>query len=47
VKLSKYDFYQKEVEYLRFIVRADSMKMDPIWVKAIAKWLAPKSFRDI
>ena len=48
-KLSKCQFYHKEMEFLGFIVGSEGVQMDPARIKTIAEWKdnAPKSFRDV
>ncbi|KPM33905.1 hypothetical protein AK830_g12666, partial [Neonectria ditissima] len=46
-KLSKCAFYQKEVEFLGYIVGQDGLKMEPSKVRAIAEWPPLKSVKEI
>src|ERR1044072_2919666 len=45
----KCQFYQKEMEFLGFIINTKGVKMDPDRVKTIQEWKEhpPKSYRDV
>lgn len=47
VKLSKCEFYTKEVSFLGFRVGTAGVSMEPSRVSAIEEWPVPTSFRDI
>jgi hypothetical protein len=47
VKDSKCAFYQKEIEFLGFIVNGEGVKMDEERIQAIQDWEEPGSFHDI
>jgi hypothetical protein len=46
---SKCSFNQKEVEYLRFIINTQNVRMDPSRVQIVEAWRTtpPKTYRDI
>ena len=48
-KPSKCDFYQKEMEFLGFIINAEGVQMDPRRVQTISEWKdhPPKSYYDV
>lgn len=46
-KLSKCTFYQKQVEFLGYIVSQDGISMDPQRVNDIVSWEEPKSYYDV
>ena len=37
-KSSKYNFYQKEMEFLEFVINAEGVQMDPRRVQTISEW---------
>ena len=43
LKLSKCQFHMQEVEFFRFIIEEDGMKMDLEKVESVTAWLVPKS----
>jgi hypothetical protein len=47
LKPEKCHFHVKEVEYLGVIIRGGKVKMDPIKVKGITKWLTPNTVKEI
>ena len=47
VKPSKCEFYQKETEYLGFIISEEGIKADPVKTQAIWEWTTTKSKKDI
>ena len=48
-KLSKCQFYQKEIEFLGFIIGTQGIRMDPKRIETIREWEShlPKSYRDL
>ena len=46
-KLSKCDFWVKEVSFLGHIVSADGIKVDPTKIKAIVSWKLPRNVIDV
>ena len=40
-KLSKFDFWLKEVSFLGYIVSAEGIRVDPVKIKAIVNWKPP------
>ena len=38
---------QEEIVYLGFVISADSLKMDPVTVKAILEWPTPENVGKI
>lgn len=47
LNLEKCRFHQKEVEYLGVIIGNGNVKMDPVKVEGIAKWLVPTCVKDM
>jgi hypothetical protein len=47
VKLSKYQFGIKMVDFLDYILSLDSVVIECSQVDTIIEWLEPKSFREI
>ena len=48
MKLSKYDFYKKEVQYLGHVFFwKKGIAVDPAKIKAILEWHVPKEVHDI
>jgi hypothetical protein len=45
--LDKCDFYQKEIQYLRHVISAKGIVIDPEKIKAIMEWPVPKDVADI
>ena len=45
--LEKCHFHQTEVKYLRLIITADGVKMDPAKVQAVVGWESPRNLHDI
>jgi hypothetical protein len=46
-KLSKCSFHQKEVHFLRFIIRQDGIHIDLERIWTISDWLLLMSFYDV
>jgi hypothetical protein len=44
---NKCDFYQKEIQYLRHVISAEGIVIDPEKTKSVMKWLVPKDVVDI
>ena len=47
LKPSKCEFHKTETEYLRFIIKSDGVRADPVTTKAIEQWVTPKTVKDI
>ena len=47
MKLSKCDFYKREVQYLGHAISEKGVAVDPDKVKAIIEWPVPKDVHDI
>ncbi|KAL2695022.1 hypothetical protein AAEP93_005845, partial [Penicillium crustosum] len=47
VKPSKCTFYQKEVEFLGFIVNGTGVRMDADRIRVIQEWEEPQSYHDV
>jgi len=47
LKLSKCEFFKKEIQYLGHIVGTDGIKPDPKKVQAVADWESPKTVFDV
>ena len=47
LKPSKGEFHQTEMEYLRFIISPEGIKMDPVKTKAIRIWARPTWKKEI
>ena len=45
--LEKYKFYQKEVEFLRFIMKINRIQIDPEKVRKIFNWLELRNLKDL
>ena len=46
-KITKCDFFCKELEFLGYIVSADGIKTDPKKIQAIRDWPVPKNIKDV
>ena len=46
-KLSKCDFWLKEVTYLSHIVSAEGIRVDPVKVEAIVDWHPPRNVTEV
>jgi hypothetical protein len=46
-KLSKCIFYQKKIHYLRHVISADGIAVDPKKVEAIRGWLVPRNVIEV
>ena len=46
-KLSKCEFWMGEVQFLRHVISAQGIAMDPVKVEAMVKWESPKSATEI
>ena len=46
-KLSKCDFWLKEVSFLGYIVSAEGIKVDPIKIKAVVNWKPPRNVTKV
>jgi hypothetical protein len=47
INLKKCAFATDCVKFLRFIVRTDSVMIDPSCVETVLKWLTLASFKDV
>jgi len=47
LKITKCEFFKKEIQYLGHIVGVDGIKPDPKKVKAVAEWDSPKTIFDV
>jgi len=47
VKVKKYEFYSKSVEYLEYILFSSGLTMSDDKVKIILDWPEPKKVKDI
>jgi len=47
VKLRKYEFWLKEVTFLRHVISAKGIFVDPIKVEAMLKWERPTNVTEI
>ena len=47
LKPSKYEFHQRETEYLGFIINKEGVKVDPVKTTAIWDWKAATSKKGI
>ena len=47
IKVEKYKFHSKSVEYLRYILSSSGLTMSDNKVKIIQDWLEPKKVKDI
>ena len=46
-KLSKCDFWLKEVSFLGHIVSAESIRVDPIKIEAVVNWRPPRNVTKV
>ena len=46
-KFDKFDFYQKEIEYLGYVISSEGISVDPVKIKSIMEWPVPKDVVDI
>ena len=46
-KLSKCDFWLKEVSFLGHIVSAEGIRVDPVKIKAILNWKPPRNVTKV
>ena len=46
-KLSKCDFWLKEVSFLSHIVSAKGIKVDPVKIEAIVSWKPPRNVTEV
>ena len=46
-KVTKYSFFQQEVDYLGHVVGISKVKPDPAKIKAIKEWKQPKNMKEI
>ena len=46
-KLSKCDFWLKEVSFLGHIVSAEGNKVDPVKIKAVMNWKPPRNVTEV
>ena len=46
-KLSKCDFWQKEVSFLSDIVYAEGIRVDPAKIEAVVNWKPPQSVTEV
>jgi hypothetical protein len=46
-KLEKCQFHQTKVEFLRYIVSKDGIKMDPSKIDAIQSWPEPTNVKEL
>ena len=46
-KLSKCDFWLKEVSFLGHVISGDGIAVDPSKIEAVSQWETPKSVRRL
>ena len=46
-KLSKYEFWLKEVSFLRHVVSEEGIQVDPKKVEVIIKWKPPRNVTEV
>jgi hypothetical protein len=46
-KLSKCDFYQKQIHYLGHIISKEGIYVDPKKIEAIMNWPTPRNVMDV
>ena len=46
-KLSKCDFWLKEVSFLSYIVSAEGIRVDPAKIEEIVSWKPPRNVTDV
>lgn len=47
IKLSKCEFHRKELDYLGYCISSEGVEKDPRKVKAVLKWQAPKTRKQL
>jgi len=47
IKLSKCDFFKKEVKFLGHIVTEDGIRPDPTKLESLASWARPQTVYDL
>ena len=47
IKIKKYEFYKKEIFFLKYIVEVNGIKMDFKKIEAIVNWPVPKIIKKI
>ena len=47
LKILKYEFYQKRVKFLRFVISNKGIKIDPDKVKSIVEWLTLTNKKEV
>lgn len=45
--MSKFDFYQRKVQYLGHIITKEGIIIDPKKIKAIVEWSTPKNVTKV
>jgi len=45
--LEKCKFFKKEVDFLRFIVSVNGIRMDPNKITSLMEWLTPSNLKDV
>ena len=46
-KLSKCDFWLKEISFLGHIVLAEGIRVDPIKIEAVVNWKPPRNVTEV
>ena len=46
-KLSKCDFWLKEVSFLGYIIFAEGIRVDPVKIKAVMNWKPPRNVTEV
>ena len=46
-KLSKFDFWLKEISFLGHIVSAEGIRVDPVKIEAVVNWKPPRSVTKV
>ena len=46
-KLSKCDFWLKEVSFLGYIVYAEGIRVDPAKIEAVVNWKSPQNVTEV
>jgi len=47
LRLEKYEFHQKQIEYLRLVISENKVAMDPVKVAGVCDWPIPENRTDM
>ena len=46
-KLKKYEFHKTEIDFLRFLIRIERIKINPIKIKVVKEWLKLRNLIEL